>query len=181
MIRGRFTRSAKWRAAARLHHGWESDYMNPLLFVCTGNYYRSRFAEVLFNHLALRDGLRWRADSRALRLSPGNVGPISVHALDGLRRLGIQHDADCRFPILMTEDDLRAADLIVALKQTEHRPMFDRLFPAWAERVEYWSIDDIDCRDPALALVELERAVNELAGRLRQSAPLAVTPPERQV
>jgi protein-tyrosine phosphatase len=28
-----------------------------MLFLCTGNYYRSRFAELLFNHLAKQRGL----------------------------------------------------------------------------------------------------------------------------
>ena len=52
-----------------------------VLFLCTGNYYRSRFAEVLFNHLARERGLRWRAESRGLDLAIGvnNVGPISPH------------------------------------------------------------------------------------------------------
>ena len=37
-----------------------------VLFVCTGNYYRSRFAEAVFNHLAAARGLPWRAVSRGL-------------------------------------------------------------------------------------------------------------------
>ena len=37
-----------------------------VLFLCTGNYYRSRFAEILFNQLAPTRGLNWRADSRGL-------------------------------------------------------------------------------------------------------------------
>ena len=37
-----------------------------VLFLCTGNYYRSRFAEILFNHLAGQSKLAWRADSRGL-------------------------------------------------------------------------------------------------------------------
>src|SRR5438132_811728 len=32
-----------------------------VLFLCTGNYYRSRFAEVLFNSVAGKMGLPWRA------------------------------------------------------------------------------------------------------------------------
>jgi hypothetical protein len=36
-----------------------------VLFLCTGNYYRSRFAEVLFNSVAGKMGLPWRASSRA--------------------------------------------------------------------------------------------------------------------
>ena len=37
-----------------------------VLFLCTGNYYRSRFAEALFNSLAKRAELNWTADSRGL-------------------------------------------------------------------------------------------------------------------
>ena len=42
-----------------------------ILFLCTGNYYRSRFAEVLFNSLADRMGMPWRASSRGLALERG--------------------------------------------------------------------------------------------------------------
>jgi protein-tyrosine phosphatase len=52
--------------------------MHTLLFLCSGNYYRSRFAEHLFNAIADRDQLPWRADSRGLVVGrAGNVGPIS--------------------------------------------------------------------------------------------------------
>jgi hypothetical protein len=37
---------------------------NAILFLCTGNYYRSRYAEELFNHLAKVKGHSWRAFSR---------------------------------------------------------------------------------------------------------------------
>ena len=40
--------------------------MKTLLFLCTGNYYRSRYAEELFNHRAAPAGLNWRAQSRGL-------------------------------------------------------------------------------------------------------------------
>ena len=40
-----------------------------VLFLCTGNYYRSRFAEVLFNSLAGKMGLPWKASSRGPRRS----------------------------------------------------------------------------------------------------------------
>src|SRR5260370_39303693 len=42
-----------------------------VLFLCTGNYYRSRFAEVLFNSVAAKMGLPWRASSRGLGLGRG--------------------------------------------------------------------------------------------------------------
>ncbi len=55
--------------------------MPTILFLCTGNYYRSRFAEELFNHLAKQHGLDWTATSRALAIELGiyNHGPISNH------------------------------------------------------------------------------------------------------
>jgi hypothetical protein len=46
----------------------ENEALKPkiMLFLCTGNYYRSRFAELLFNHLAKQRGLDWQATSRGL-------------------------------------------------------------------------------------------------------------------
>ena len=46
-----------------------------LLFLCTGNYYRSRYAEETFNFQAKRDRLCWTAFSRgaAETGSPDNV------------------------------------------------------------------------------------------------------------
>jgi protein-tyrosine-phosphatase len=40
-----------------------------VLFLGTGNNYRSRFAEALFNSVAGRMGLPWRASSRGLAWS----------------------------------------------------------------------------------------------------------------
>jgi len=42
--------------------------MPTVLFLCSGNYYRSRFAEIFFNWLAEEKSLSWRAESRAIRI-----------------------------------------------------------------------------------------------------------------
>jgi protein-tyrosine phosphatase len=54
-----------------------------VLFLCTGNYYRSRYAEVLFNSVAGKMSLAWKASSRGLALERGvnNVGPMEVSAV----------------------------------------------------------------------------------------------------
>ncbi len=61
---------------------------------------------------------------------------------------------------------MEEADLIVAVKETEHRPMVARRFPAWIDRVEYWHVDDLDFAEPEEALAELESRVAALIVRI---------------
>src|SRR5262245_25218048 len=98
---------------------------STVLFLCTGNYYRSRFAEHFFNATASNQSLSWRADSRGLALERGvaNLGPMSRSALRYLEKLGIVLPSPLRLPLTVSEDDLRQASLIVALKEAEHRPL----------------------------------------------------------
>jgi protein-tyrosine phosphatase len=139
-----------------------------VLFLCTGNYYRSRFAEILFNSLAEKHVLPWRATSRGVAIEFGidNVGPISSDTLRKLQALGIPADGYLRSPLQVAEADLEQADLVVALKEAEHRPLLQARFPAWAERVEYWHVHDIDYGPVAEALADIEREVTALVGRL---------------
>src|SRR5579884_2374152 len=97
-----------------------------VLFLCTGNYYRSRFAEILFNSVAGKMGLPWRASSRGLALERGvsNVGPMEASAVKALEVRGLRAVAEFgRFPIQVTVDDFAAAHWIVALKEAEHLPL----------------------------------------------------------
>ena len=147
---------------------------NTVLFLCTGNYYRSRFAEVLFNSVADRMGLPWRASSRGLALERGvnNVGPMAVSAVTalGARGLCALDDFAC-FPVQVTADDLEIANWIVALKQAEHLPLLEERYPTWAEKVEYWHVDDAP---HVLALIE--REVMDLAARLIAGGRQQVAP-----
>jgi len=83
-----------------------------ILFLCTGNYYRSRFAEILFNSVAARMGLHWIASSRGLALERGvnNVGPMAVLAIKALESLGLRAAEDvARIPAQVTLADLEQA------------------------------------------------------------------------
>src|SRR6266446_8835628 len=135
-----------------------------VLFLCTGNYYRSRFAEVLFNSVAGKMGLPWQASSRGLALERGvnNVGPMAVAAVQALEALGVSAaQAVTRLPAQVTTDDLEGADRVVALKQDEHLPLLQDRFPAWVEKVEFWHVDDAP---EVLGLIE--REVMGLVARL---------------
>jgi len=138
------------------------------LFVCTGNYYRSRFAEHLFVRLCERRGMNWSADSVGLGVDWAckiNVGPISKVAVASLAERGITITQP-RMPRSMTRQDLERADRVILLDEPEHRPMMREQFPDWEDhtRVSYWNVLDVapsedfhpmDAIEPlVLALVE---------------------------
>jgi protein-tyrosine phosphatase len=139
-----------------------------VLFLCTGNYYRSRFAEILFNAVAEKAGVGWQATSRGLAIEwcIDNVGPMSVHTTRRLGALGVSTERYLRLPLQVSESDLARADLIVALKEAEHRPMLQERHPTWVDRVEYWHVHDLDFAAACDALAEIERHVHGLAARL---------------
>jgi protein-tyrosine phosphatase len=140
-----------------------------VIFVCSANYYRSRYAEHYFNWLAEREKLAWKADSRGLMVGTwGNIGPISRHTADALERRGIPLEEDPRDPKPLTLDDLAEADLVVAVKEAEHREMMARQFPHWTDRIEYWHVDDLDCAESHEALPHLEAQIHALVERLRK-------------
>jgi protein-tyrosine phosphatase len=145
--------------------------MREVLFLCTGNYYRSRYAEALFNHEAARRGLPWRAFSRGLATHLAPPGGLSPHTTRRLQDRAIPAAHTGPDPVQVSEADLERAARIVALKETEHRPLLALLHPAWENRVEYWEISDLDSAVPEDALAAIEAHVtallNELAGARR--------------
>lgn len=142
--------------------------MKKVLFLCTGNYYRSRFAEKVFNNLATQNNLNWEADSRGLALERGvnNVGAISKYAVEALKQRGINILSEERFPQSAITEDFQKFDLIVAVDESEHRPLMQERFPQWLDKIEYWLIHDIDKTSPQEALGELEKKVRELIQEL---------------
>lgn len=128
--------------------------MKNLLFLCTGNYYRSRFCELYFNHRAEGRGLEWRAFSRGLAPNLSvlrNRGPLSPYTVEALRELGVA-DENPRYPLAVRPEDFLEADRIIALSRHEHEPMVRAYFPSYGSRVEYWEVGDIAIESPAQAL-----------------------------
>ena len=133
------------------------------------NYYRSRFAEELFNHEAERVGLDWRAQSRGLALERGvfNIGPISPFALDALREMAVAPRSADRFPQRCTANDLVGADFVVAVKEAEHRPLMRERFAEWEHIPDYWHVDDVEDAPPAEAIKLLAQQVTTLLQQFR--------------
>lgn len=143
-----------------------SKISQPVLFVCTGNYYRSRIAEILFNHLAREKRLPLKAFSRGLRLNPSkNTGVISPHAEPFLASLNIVSQPVGK-ALPLSVEDLHRASRVVLMDETEHRPMLRSQFPEWENNVEYWRLEDDYLASPEVVLPQLHERVRSLVTAL---------------
>ncbi len=142
-----------------------------VLFLCTGNFYRSRYAEAWFNYQAPRHGLLWRAGSRGFRPHIETLS-LSHHVAERLSSQSVPRILTRREPGRVQESDLAEASLIVALYAQEHRPMMEDRFPRWTDRIRYWDVPDIDEASPAVALSRIESEVEGLIRQLRSGHAL---------
>lgn len=144
----------------------ESAPPKQILFVCTGNHYRSRFAESLFNQKARQVQLRWRAVSRGLRLVPSQQG-ISSWAERELIKRGVPPALRQGTPKALTREDLEKSDYIVLMDEAEHRPLLEKQFPARDDRkIHYWHIGDCGKMNPSTACQAMSVAIEELVRTL---------------
>jgi len=149
----------------------EESTVYKLLFLCTGNYYRSRFAELLFNAMAVTHALPWQTFSRGLAIDKGvnNVGSMSPLAINALQVLGSNLVGAERFPLQVEECDFQAADHIIALQEAEHKPYLQERYPAWVNKVEYWHVRDGAPTPAYNPLDEVARDVQRLMAHLCRS------------
>jgi protein-tyrosine phosphatase len=139
--------------------------MPQILFLCTGNYYRSRFAEFYFRHLAQTHQVGWTSDSRGLAVDPLNPPPMSRDTMKICREMGVSVEP-IRNPQSLTLKDLLDAKHVIAVKETEHRPLMQQLFPAWENHIEYWEVHDLDVETPDLMFPQLKLKVEDIFDRL---------------
>lgn len=136
-----------------------------ILFVCTGNYYRSRFAEALFNFRATQANLSWRAFSAGLAVDTSPPG-LSPHAKNGLRLMRVPVGLTDSRKRPFTLSHLEAADRCIALQEAEHRPMIEAAFPEALERIEFWDVPDLPDMSPADALSRIRERIDTLMEQL---------------
>jgi len=126
-----------------------------VIFVCTGNYYRSRLAEILFNDYALKSALNWDAESRGL-FDRGSLKGLSPDAAKFLLSQGFDSvDGFDKEPERLMVEDLETTQLIVILNKNEHEPIMKMKFgrvPSMLEksgRLRYWNVYDVPARRPS--------------------------------
>ncbi len=135
--------------------------MSRVLFICTGNYYRSRFAEAVFNHHAAARALPWAATSRGLEVQRAE-GDLSVLIVDALFARGIPRECTGHTRTPLQLSDLEDAIHRIALDRTEHLPLVQQYFPDWEAQIHFWEVPDADVTAPEEALPAIEAQVLSL-------------------
>ena len=128
----------------------KSEAEKTVLFLCTGNYYRSRLAELLFNHYAETLELPWHALSMGLaqQMHWKGISPCALQYLEQ-RQLIFPPEKVLRDPIPVTLEDVEQAEAIVLLNRSEHQIMMSQRFGLVAKvfeergRLRYWNVYDI--------------------------------------
>ena len=138
-----------------------------ILFICTGNYYRSRFAEILFNHLAAQSNSPMTSFSRGLKLWNGNEGPLSRHTKAYMEQKQIDLDPFLRMPVSLSLQDMKTASRIIAMDKTEHKVLMLDQFPDWADKIEYWQFEDDYIKAPEEVLPALDKQVVKLVEEIK--------------
>lgn len=144
-----------------------------ILFVCTGNYYRSRYAEVRMDHWATERGLPMSPFSRGLQIDieqRHNVGPMSPFAIERLRDRTINPDPYLWMPRSLAVADLEEADLTIVLDRAEHLSMMREQFPGWVDRVRFWDVADGRPSAARHPLAEVDTHLEVLFEELRHPA-----------
>jgi protein-tyrosine phosphatase len=92
---------------------------------------------------------------------------MSRFAHDALDAKGIAPEGATRDPRPCSLADFEKAQLVIALKEAEHRPLIERRFREVASRVTYWHVDDIEFAHPSIALAMIDDHVCELISTLK--------------
>jgi len=127
-----------------------------ILFVCSGNAYRSQLAEALLKKL--RPDLE--VDSAGLHVAI----PVSREVKDYLKKVDAENYLKS-FSESLDEKNLRAYDLIVAM-EPRHKNAVLRKCPECQSRIAVWNIDDpyFEKQEDAETIYhEIENKVKELA------------------
>jgi translation initiation factor 1 len=157
--------------------------LKTVLFLGTGNDSRCRVAEALFNSVAGKMGLPWRAASKGLlqEREGHNSDPTAASAIKALAVTGDRAaDVGGRPPAQVTTEDLETVDRVVALSQVEQRRLMQERFPAWIGKVEFWQVDDTSDAQSLLEQEIMGLVARILGGGERQETrPMQNTTPKR--
>ena len=127
-----------------------------ILFVCTGNSFRSPSAEALLKQLC--------PDVEVESAGTDPTDHIASNAKQLLRKVGAERYVK-RKPDSVESKEVEEYQLIVAMKN-EHREYIMRRWPEVADRIQVWDIDDPIYLPPA----EDETILDQIESKVRKLA-----------
>jgi protein-tyrosine phosphatase len=162
--------------------------IRQVCFVCTGNLYRSKYAEAWFNNLCIKDGVTdLRAFSRGLAAQPtenyehGEAFTIPIRlAIPTYERMVERNIPFCLMGatnVMLSEYDCASSNVIVLMNKDEHLPKMQDRFPDHLDKIQSYEIGD-KCYlpengydgpewEPVDALDAIENLVSECYKNLR--------------
>ena len=113
-----------------------------VLFVCTWNIHRSRFAEEVFNYLTKKSNSKHQAFFAGFKVGNYNFRTIYYLALNNLKKLNIVPLRPNDFSKHIDDVDHSKYDRIICMDEVEHRPMVLANPSLQNVLFEYWNIID---------------------------------------
>ena len=140
--------------------------MIRILFVCTGNIFRSRFAEEVFNHLCKTKNVNATAFSAGLKVGKYRQRKMYKPALIELKRLEIIPSRSDEDSIHINDIDISIYDQIICMDRQEHKPMVDSNQFLSSYAIKYWDIVDMPKVSSQISLPKCYKKVDELVKQL---------------
>ncbi len=150
-----------------------------ITFVCTGNYYRSRFAEAYFNYVSDILSLGFVADSSGLAIHLADelaeeYGEISPDSRSELEKFGIPEKYYERNRKSLTAEEIESSDYLIAMDEEEHVDMVKERFPEYKKRFSYLKIKDIFDWKPEKTLSEIQKEVEAILNKIVETGDLVI-------
>mgnify|MGYP001284730687 CR=1 FL=1 len=152
--------------------------MKKILFVCSGNYYRSRFAEAYFNYLSDMFSLDIKSESRGLAIHFADelaeeFGEISKDTRERCNALGIPETYWQKDRESLKREDFDSFNQIICLDLEEHAPMVKEQFPDQIYSVCYLKVKDVFDWEPKQTLDTISEIIQEMISNSRKSKSYA--------
>jgi len=114
-----------------------------VLFICTGNWYRSRFAECYLKSKGYKN-----VQSRGINVVNNKKKKYrekykqSSLVRNGLIKLGLNKYIDNKMPQQLTENDMKKSDKIILINKKEHYNYVIKKYPKYKHKLIIWNIKD---------------------------------------
>ena len=140
---------------------------NKVLFLGVTNHCASRFAEIMFNHIASEQLLNYFSVSRGVMTKPFK-DPIDSRTINALTVRGVPMSERLRTPRTLSSIDLEACDYIVLISGTELSHRVERTDKLDGKELIIWNFSQVGSLSPSQLFPALEAEVYLLVRRLQQ-------------